>query len=322
MRRVRQPDGTLRGLVAALAMLVAVTAAGCGIAADGAEDDAIGSGPVKVTTTTNFITDSVARIGGDRVTVQPLMGTGVDPHLYRASEGDVAKLRDADLILYGGLELEGKMEDVLEEIGEEQPSIAVTDEIPTSELLPATDSEIGEYDPHVWFDVGIWMQAVERMRDALIEVDPAGQAVYERNTAAYLKRLERLDEDMRTRLASVPEEQRVLITSHDAFRYLGAAYDVEVAGIQGVSTQTEATTSDIERIAALIADRGIPSVFVESSIPPQTIDAVLAAARDRGADVEVGGELFSDAAGSRGTPEGTYVGMVEHNLDALVEGLR
>lgn len=303
-----------------LIAILLLTAQGSSSSPDPAE--AIGDGGLLVTTTTNFITDTVAEVGGDRVTVQPLMGPGVDPHLYRASAGDVTKLADSDAVFYGGLHLEGKMEEVLEEVGERKPAFAVTAGMDESELIAAEPGSSSEFDPHVWFDVGLWAEAVATVRDGLIEADPGGADVYEANAAAYLRTLVKLDDEVRRKLASIPEKRRVLITSHDAFHYLGRAYDVDVTGIQGISTQSEATTADIERTAELIADRGIKAVFVESSVPPQTIDAVVAAARDRGADVIVGGELFSDAAGELGTTEGTYVGMVEHNLQQLVEGLR
>ncbi len=310
------------GLAMAVFLVAILLFAARGSSSPPNPDEAVGHGELRVATTTNFITDTVAEIGGERVTVQPLMGPGVDPHLYRASAGDVTKLADAEVVFYGGLHLEGKMEEVLEEVSEQKPTVAVTRDIPERELIPSAPGSPGEYDPHVWFDVGLWSRAAETIRDALIEVDPEGAGTYEENAAAYLRRLRALDREVREGVASIPEQRRVLITSHDAFRYLGAAYDLEVTGIQGISTQSEATTADIERSAELIADRGIKSVFVESSVPPQTIDAVVAAARERGADVSVGGELFSDAAGELGTAEGTYVGMVEHNLEQLVEGLR
>lgn len=310
----RRPTAALVALVA-LALLP-----GCGLESGGgatAREDAA----VRVTTTTNFITDTAQRVAGERASVRALMGPGVDPHLYRASAGDVEALREADLVLYGGLELEGKMGEVLEGLGESRPVVAVTRDIPEDELIPAGAGQGSGFDPHVWFDVGLWMVATETIRDALIEVDPEGEEEYRRNADEYLRELARLDREVAQGLASIPAERRVLVTSHDAFRYLGRAYEVEVEGIQGISTEAEATTSDVERIAALIAERRIPSVYVESSVPPQTIEAVLAAARQRGFEVRRGGELFSDAAGPAGTEEGTYVGMVRHNLERLVEGL-
>jgi manganese/zinc/iron transport system substrate-binding protein len=307
-------------LLAAAAALL--TLAGCGGAAEDAGD--VADRKVRVTTTTNFITDTVKEVGGDRVEVTGLMGAGVDPHLYKASADDVRTLRDADVIFYGGLQLEGKMAELLSELAQRQPTKAVTDDLPRDRLLepragaPANE----EYDPHVWFDVGLWKQASATIAEQLIEIDPTHEDTYRKNLAAYQAELDDLDADVRERISAVPERQRLLVTSHDAFHYLGRAYDMDVAGIQGISTASEATTADIERTAKLLADRDVKAVFVESSVPKQTIDAVLAAARKRGHDAVVGGELFSDAAGRPGTPEGTYVGMVRHNAQTISEGLR
>ena len=311
-----------RSLLALLAALtLAALAAGCAESGAGADAGEIADRKVRVTTTTNFITDLARQIGGDRVEVEGLMGPGVDPHLYKASAGDVERLGEADLVLYGGLELEGKMGDVLAELGERKATVAVTRDMPRDELLGEPGFE-GRYDPHVWFDVGLWMEAARTAADALADVDPRNRATYERNLDLYLGRLEALDEYARERLATVPERRRVLVTSHDAFRYLGRRYNLDVVAIQGVSTATEATTADVERVARTIAERGVKAVFVESSVPPQTIEAVLASARRQGGNARIGGELFSDAAGDEGTPEGTYEGMVRHNVDAIVEGLR
>ncbi len=307
------------GLLATLAVMMA----GCGNIGERTGLEAKGDGPVKVVTTTNFITDTVRQIGGDRVSVSALMGPGVDPHLYKASAGDVNDLREADVIFYGGLYLEAKMQEVLEEIGESRPAFAVTEAIPRQRLLaaPGGAPEGEEYDPHVWFDPALWIVAARTVRDRLIEVDPAGEAGYRRNAREFVAKAMALDREAERRLSSVPERRRVLVTSHDAFRYLGRKYGVEVAAIQGLSTATEATTADIERIARLIAQRGVRAVFIESSVPSQTVDAVLASARRMGQEAVVGGELYSDAAGQDGSPEGTWAGMFESNLDLLVEGL-
>jgi manganese/zinc/iron transport system substrate-binding protein len=311
------------GLATAAALIVAV-GTGCGLS--GAESSAgfSGNGKVRVATTTNFITDLAQRVGGDRVQVVGLMGPGVDPHLYRASAGDVETLRDADIVFYNGLLLEAKMEDVLEEIGESKPAVAVSEDMPEGRLLPAPTGAPAEeeYDPHVWFDVSLWRYAAETVRDALSEVDPDGAETYTRNAETYLAELDRLDAEVRAEYRTIPAERRVLVTSHDAFRYLGRAYGVEVAAIQGISTASEATTDDIERVADLVAERGVKSIFIESSVPRQTIEAVLAAARERGQTTRIGGELFSDAAGAAGTPEGTYVGMVRANAETIVRGLK
>ena len=303
----------------ALAALAALVLAGC---TEGAFElpDVTGR-DVRVVTTTNFITDLARRVGGDRVQVTGLMGPGVDPHLYKASARDVRTLRQGDLVLYGGLDLEGKMDDVFEELGRRRPVTAVTDGIPRSKLLD-TDQADETYDPHVWFDVSLWMDATREAARALSRVDPAGEATYRANAEAYLRELRALEREVAERLATIPRERRVLVTSHDAFRYFGRRYGLEVVAIQGISTATEATTADIERVAGVVAERRLEGVFLESSVPQQTIDAVLDAARDRGQVARIGGELYTDAAGDEGTPEGTYAGMVRANVEKIVEALQ
>ena len=319
--------GLLRTYPAAALLVLATAAllfAGCSNLGDSNATSESGEGQVKAVTTTNFITDTVRQIGGERVSVEALMGPGVDPHLYKASAGDVSALREADIIFYGGLFLEAKMEEVLEEIGESRPVFAVTESIPRERLLdaPVNATAEEEFDPHVWFDPELWVYAAETVRDRLIEVDPDGAELYERNTEEFLAEVEKMDADAERELAMIPAGRRVLVTSHDAFRYLGRRYDIDVEAIQGLSTASEATTDDIERIAGLIADRGVKAVYVESSVPRQTVEAVLASAREQGQDAVIGGELYSDAAGEDGTPEGTYQGMFESNVGLLTEGLR
>ncbi|MGK2940007.1 MAG: metal ABC transporter solute-binding protein, Zn/Mn family [Solirubrobacteraceae bacterium] len=309
--------------ILALLGLLAVVASGC---SDSEPTPAaeIAEREVRVTTTTNFITDTVRQIGGDRVKVTGLMGPGVDPHLYKATAGDVRTLGGADVIFYGGLELEGKMADLLDKLAARQPTQAVTAGIPEADLLDppegAPDSE--QHDPHVWFDVTNWIHVSDTIAARLARVDPAHAAEYRTNRDAYVQRLRALDTEVRERMRRVPRAQRVLVTSHDAFHYFGERYDVDVAAIQGISTAAEATTADIERVAGLLARRNVRSVFIESSVPRQTIEAVLAATRQRGHEAQIGGELFTDAAGDDGTPEGTYIGMVRHNAQAIEEGLR
>jgi manganese/zinc/iron transport system substrate-binding protein len=301
-----------------LAAAAAALAAGCVAEPDGPGD--LAGRPIRVTTTTNFITDLAREVGGDRVEVNGLMGPGVDPHLYKASARDVAALREADIVLYGGLELEGRMGDLLEELSSRTPTVAVTRDIPESELQRPAEFE-GKYDPHVWFSVPLWQRAVTTTVEALAGLDPASAAGYRARGRAYLERLDALDAYVGRRVAEIPARSRVLITSHDAFGYFGREYGMDVVAIQGTSTQTEATTADVERVAGIIADRGVKAVFVESAVSPQTIEAVLAAAAERGARARIGGELFADAAGDEGTPEGTYIGMVRHNADLIAAGL-
>lgn len=301
-------------------LIVAALAAGCVQESGRASRGDIATRQVHVTATVNFITDLAARVGGDRVLTTGLMGAGVDPHLYKASAGDVDALRDADIIFYGGLELEGRMGDLLDALGRSQETVAVTRDMPASRLRTPTEFA-GHHDPHVWFSVPLWEDAVRTTAAAYIALDPEHAAGYRERSEAYLAELRELDGWIRARVAEIPERSRVLVTSHDAFGYFGDEYGFEVVAIQGTSTATEATTGDIERVADIVADRGVRSVFIESSVSRQTIDAVLAAARRRGQDTQIGGELFTDAAGDPGTPEGTYVGMMRHNVEVIRAGL-
>lgn len=276
--------------------------------------------PVRVVTTTNFITDLAQQVGGGRVQVTGLMGPGVDPHLYKASAGDVRRLAQADVVFYGGLDLEGKMVELLER---NPKAIPVTLRIPKERLLKpaATLPSSMRVDPHVWFDVSLWKLTVNVVRDALSKLDPAGASSYAANAASYSQRLDQLDTFAERELSRVPPAQRVLITAHDAFSYFGRRYKVEVRGLQGVSTVAEAGTRDIQELAEFIVRRKIPAIFVETSVPQRTIEAVVAAVKARGFNVKIGGSLFSDSAGSPGTPQGTYVGMVEHNVRTIVAAL-
>ena len=304
------------------ALLVALTLpvlAGCG-PVQVREQRTLEGETIQVVATIGMITDVVERVGGDRVEVEGLMGPGVDPHLYKASEGDLRRLERSDVIFFGGLHLEAKMADVFERIADQRATQAVTDAIPRSRLLTPAQFE-GQYDPHVWFDVGLWTFAVEQIRDRLAELDPGSAALYRRNAAAYLTELEALDRYVAEQSRRVPAEQRVIITAHDAFNYFGRAYGFEVRGLQGISTAAEAGAGDVQSLARFIAERKIPAIFVESSVSPRTIEAVQEAVRSRGWNVRIGGSLFSDAMGSPGTPEGTYIGMVRHNVDTIVGGL-
>lgn len=301
-----------------LLILVFLLLAGCGrgVAANQPDD-----GRLSVVTTIGQIADAAAIVGGEHVRVQSLMGPGTDPHLYTASARDVDKLRDADIVFFNGLFLEAQMEDVLEQMAERQTVVAVSSGIDTATLLPSANYA-DEFDPHIWFDVTLWMQTVAQIRDTYVAIDPPHAAAYEANAAAYLAELEQLHAYVLAQAATVPAEQRVLVTAHDAFNYFGRAYDFEVLGLQGISTASEAGTADVQNLAAYIAERRIPAIFVESSVPVRNIEAVQAAVRDRGFDVQIGGRLFSDAMGDGGTPEGTYIGMVRHNIDTIVSALR
>lgn len=276
---------------------------------------------IRIVTTTGMIADIVQNVGGDRVEVRALMGPGVDPHLYKASEGDVSTLQNADIIFYNGLHLEAQMGGVLERMADSRiKTVAITDNLDREKLLAPPEFQ-GAYDPHVWFDVTFWMEAVRLVRDTLVEADPTHADQYQANTERYLAQLAELDEYVKYQATRVPEAQRVLVTAHDAFNYFGQAYGFEVRGLQGISTQSEASTADVQNLAAFIAERQIPAIFVESSVPQRTIEAVQAAVRARGFDVQIGGQLYSDAMGDPYTFEGTYIGMVTHNIDTIVGAL-
>lgn len=294
---------------------VALLLAGCG-----GEKAKEHDGKIRIVTTIGMITDIVEQIGGERVSVTGLMGPGVDPHLYKASEGDVTRMSEADIVFYGGLHLEGAMTDVLEHMNRRVKTVAVTQGIPDTLLLSPAQFA-GAHDPHVWFDVTLWMSAVETVRRTLAEFDSGSREYYDRRADSYQIQLENLHRYVGEQAQRVPEEGRVLITAHDAFNYFGRAYGFEVRGLQGISTASEAGTADVQSLVSFIVNRKIPAIFVESSVPPRNIEAVKEAVRARGFEVNIGGELFSDAMGSEGTPEGTYIGMVKHNIDTIVGAL-
>jgi len=290
---------------------------GCG----GAPEPVGRSGQLQVVATTGMIADSAARIAGKNARVTGLMGPGVDPHLYKASEGDVRQLAEADLILYNGLHLEGKMGDILVKLARQRPVVAVSERIPEEARLEPPELQ-GQYDPHIWFDVSLWAQTLEPIAEALAEIDPENAESYRANAEAYREELLELDRWVAQRVAEIPQERRILVTAHDAFRYFGRRYEIEVMGIQGISTVAEAGLRDIERVVDTVVEREVRALFVESSVPRRAIEAVQAAVRDQGHEVAIGGELLSDAMGAAGTPEGTYPGMVRHNAETIVEALK
>lgn len=291
------------------------------ISACATETNSNTSGKLKVVTTTGMIGDIVKNVGGDYVEVISLMGPGVDPHLYKASEGDVTRLQSANLIFYNGLHLEAQMGEVIEKMNEFGiKTVAVTNLIDRS-LLNASPTYPDQFDPHVWFDVSLWMKAVEQVRETLVEIDPTHKSEYEANAEAYLNQLSELHQYVLTQAQTIPAEKRVLITAHDAFNYFGEAYGFEVRGLQGISTEAQAGTADVQELVNFIIERQIPAIFVESSVPQRNIEAVQAAVQDQGFNVMIGGSLFSDAMGTAGTPEGTYIGMVTHNIDTIVNAL-
>ena len=276
-------------------------------------------GKLRVTCTTGMVADLARGVGGDRVEVVQLMGPGVDPHLYTATPRDVDALNDAELIFYSGLHLEGRMTEIFERLAERKPTYAVTDSIPRERLLEVSP---GTYDPHVWFDVGLWSLGTETVRDALVKVDPEHAGEYQQRASELMQRYRSLDEFCRLQGATVPLARRVLVTAHDAFHYFGRAYGFEVKSIQGISTDSEASVRQINALVDFICSRQIKAVFVEHSINERNMRALIEGCQARGQAVAIGGELYSDALGPAGSPAADYQGMVRTNIDTMVEGLR
>ena len=274
---------------------------------------------IYIVTTTSMIRDAVENVVGNLARVEGLMGPGVDPHLYKATSSDLARLRNADIIFYNGLHLEGKMTDILEKVGRTKPVFAVGESIPEDQLL---EGGISAIDPHIWFDVSLWEKVVVFISERMAEEDPAHAAVYASNAAAYGSELTSLHLEVKAQIASIPEEQRVLITAHDAFAYFGRAYDIEVRGLQGISTMSEFGLKDISELVSYITERKIKAVFVESSVPARSLEAVVSGCRERGHEVSIGGTLYSDAMGADGTEAGTYIGMVLSNVNTIVNALQ
>jgi manganese/zinc/iron transport system substrate-binding protein len=267
-----------------------------------------------------MVADVVQNVGADRVAVTQIMGAGVDPHLYKATRDDVLKIMKGDIVFYAGLMLEGKMADTLIKMARSKPVIAVTEQIEESQLLEPEEMR-GHYDPHVWMDVAAWSKCVDVVARSLAEFDPAHADQYRANAEAYSSRLAQLHQYGIDSLGSIPQDRRILVTSHDAFNYFGRAYGLEVQGVQGLSTESEAGLQRINELVDMLVDKKIRAVFVESSVPRKNIDSLVEGARAKGHQVSVGGELFSDAMGAAETYEGTYIGMLDHNITLVARGL-
>jgi len=283
-------------------------------------DRAAASDRLTVVATTAMIGDAAREVGGDRVTVQSLMGPGVDPHAYRQTRTDILAMTRADLVLWNGLYLEAQLEEFMGSLARERPVIAVAEAVPEAKRV-AHDDYDNRFDPHVWMDPDLWTYAVGAVRDALIAVDPDHADIYRANAEGYLDRLAILAAYARESLDTVPEESRVLLSAHDAFNYFGRAYGFEVIGIQGISTESEAGLRRIQDLVDMLVERRIGAVFVESSVSDRNVRALIEGAAAKGHTVTIGGELFSDAMGPDGTYEGTYQGMIDHNATVITRAL-
>ncbi|MCP2252969.1 manganese/zinc/iron transport system substrate-binding protein [Prauserella aidingensis] len=313
-RRARRRDR--RALVALGVAFVLAISGAVGYALQPTGTD---NATLRLVTTTTFLDDTVRHVGGDDVETVRLMGPGVDPHLYQAKAGDLREMRRSDGVIAVGLYLEGSLQQTLDEVGRTKPVLLAGEAVPADELLspPAGSAPEEEYDPHIWHDPELWTRVVDAVADHLAELDPEHAADFHRRAAAYNDEVRATAEQVRRTIDRIPAGRRTLVTSHDAFRYFGDAFGMDVVAIQGMSTQQEATTADVARVAELLAREDLPAVFLETSVSRQTVDSMIAAARHRGGDVRVGGELHSDSTGA----DGSYLGMLRANAATLAEGL-
>ena len=279
------------------------------------------NGRPHIVTTTGMLYDAVINIGGEHITAESIMGPGVDPHLYKATQGDLTKLNNADLIVYNGLFLEGKMSEILKKLGRQKPVIAASESLPKELLKSAIDYK-DAYDPHIWFDITRWKYAVKAIHNALVKTDPEHEESYNMNANTYLDKLDSLNTFVNEKLSEIPPDQRILVTAHDAFVYFGDAYNIRVEALQGISTVADFGLKDIADLIDLIMENEIKAIFVETSVSSKSIDAVITGCQEKGHQVVVGGYLYSDAMGEPGTKEGTYIGMFESNVNTIVDALK
>lgn len=319
--RQRDIGWTLRlpGLPARLALLLACTlAAGCRGPVAGDSAASRGADRPRVVATTTIVADLVRQVAGERVAVDCLLAPGIDPHSYKATPRDAERLLGADLVVASGLHLEGRLAALLERLGERVPLVAVADRLPEERLLEAG---AGIPDPHVWFDAGLWSLAPAAVAEALAGIDPDGADHYRARAESAATRFRSLDEAVRERIATIPPASRVLVTAHDAFRYLGRAYDIEVVGVQGTTTAAEAGLGDINRLVDLVVTRGIPAVFVETSVADRNVAALVEGAAARGHRLALGGRLYSDSLGEPGSGADSLAGALSANVETIVTAL-
>ncbi len=280
------------------------------------------NGKLNVVTTTTMITDLVKNIGGDKIEVKGLMGSGVDPHLYKASEGDVSKLFNADVVIYNGLHLEGKLEEVFEKMKHQNKKTIVVSDVINKDNLISSELFASNYDPHIWFDINNWIKITNYVAEKLGEIDAENAAFYKEKAKIYLDELTALNNEITIKISELAEEKRILVTAHDAFNYFGRQHKFNVVGLQGLSTATEAGVQDVQKLAKFIIENKVKAIFVETSVPKRTIEALEAAVKSKGQKVVIGGTLYSDALGNAGTEEGTYVGMYKANVHTIVDALK
>ena len=298
-------------------LVLVVMLAACGDDSSSSSNEKEGT----IVATTGQIADAVKEIGGEHLEVKALMGAGVDPHLYKATQSDLVKLDEAEVIFYNGLHLEGQMLEIFEEMGAEKTVQAVAEVISEDRLL-ANEDDSSLHDPHVWFDIEIWKDIVETITDTLVEEYPKHKKEFEENEASFLAELEALSNFANKRISEIPEDQRILVTAHDAFNYFGASQGFEVRGLQGLSTEAEYGVKDVQNMVDFLVENNIKAIFVESSVSDKAMNAVIEGAKEKGQEIVIGGELYSDAMGAEGTEEGTYIGMYKYNINTIVDALK
>jgi manganese/zinc/iron transport system substrate-binding protein len=280
-----------------------------------------GPSKIHIVATTSMIADTAQEIGGELVRVQALMGPGIDPHTYKASEGDVERLGEADLILYNGLHLEARMTNVFEKMREAgRDVVAVSKDIPEYKLISIPGFE-GQHDPHIWMDPDLWSTVASTIAEAIIKKSPKDEKAIRTNLEYFQGKLRMLNQNIHIALTDIPKSGRVLVTAHDAFNYFGRAYNFEVKGLQGVSTASEAGAQDVQKLANFIVEHKIPAIFIESSVPKRNVEALQEAVRAKGFDVHIGRPLYSDSVGDYGTAQSTYIGMLRFNAGIIAEEL-
>jgi len=288
-----------------------------GCSADTTKEDREGV----VVATTGQIADAIKAISGGHLQVSALMGPGVDPHLYKATQSDLSKLDKAEVIFYNGLHLEGQMLDIFEQMSKSKSVLAVGETLNKSDLL-ASDDDAMLHDPHIWFDIELWKGVVQAISTKLQEEYPEFKDDFVANEKEYLKQLDELQTYAKDRVNEIPEKQRILVTAHDAFNYFGRSQGFDVRGLQGLSTDSEYGVKDVQEMVNFLVANKIKAIFIESSVSDKAMKAVIEGAKEKGHDIVIGGELFSDAMGAEGTKEGTYIGMYQHNIDTIVDALK
>ncbi|HVJ86686.1 MAG TPA: zinc ABC transporter substrate-binding protein [Caulifigura sp.] len=276
---------------------------------------------LKIVATTGMVADLVKHIVGQHGSVQTLMSAGVDPHLYKPTTSDVADIQQADLVFYNGLGLEGPMEPVFKRDAEKGRKVIPVAGKLSEAAVHHSERFSGHADPHVWMDVSLWIQCLDPIVEALSAAAPAKADEFRANADAYREELKKLDDFARSAIRTIPPPQRTLVTAHDAFSYFAKAYGIEVKAVQGITTESEPGVDDVNTLVKFLVEKKIPALFVESSVSDRNLMAVLEGVAKHGGNVSVGGRLFSDAMGAEGTYEGTYVGMIDHNVTVIVRAL-